>query len=445
MQLIQKDFVPSHGTGGFFGGLCLNAGVTSAVPLPRGGLIDVLPRTSGSITETREFGIVTGVTAETEVAAATSCDDPRFTAGDLKLGTLSCGFGMLSMKTDLIDIKAVGGMQACEVDPPVLMVGGDIESQYWQPSLGGAVSGDSVNLSSPGNKALYELYSGLIRVAAPTTFSGTGVAVDPTYTPMKGLDLQIVDTLVDANTNAAIPRANSKIVDFAGADVTAAPATTIQTIINMHESLKYKAMVFGLDPVVISPVMRAGLFNELTAIWPCAYMTNRCANPAGSTVNIGGMEQVTMRNEMRSGRFLWINGQRVPVVLDEGIPVVAGTPNQSTIYFVPRVIKGNRAATVVDYYNWNSPIGLGDATFKNLVGHADAWSVIDNGRFLMIRNPMTNGCLTVNIYTKPRLLVLTPQIAGRMINVGFEYTEFDNVEWNPAEPDYLNGGEILRN
>ena len=67
-------------------------------------------------------------------------------------------------------------------------------------------------------------------------------------------------------------------------------------------------------PTAWALVMRYDLFWELTAFWPCSYLTNNCSAASTSKILVTtGREQIDMRDEMRSGNFLWINGIRVPM------------------------------------------------------------------------------------------------------------------------------------
>ncbi len=109
----------------------------------------------------------------------------------------------------------------------------------------------------------------------------------------------------------------------------------------------------GLMPVDFRLAMRWSAFYQLTEVWPCAYNTYRCVaadsglSAAQPSVN-DALRLQEQRDQMRgdwdarTGQFLWIDGRKVSVIIDDTIPetaLSAGAFN-STIYIVPLTVIG---------------------------------------------------------------------------------------------------------
>lgn len=450
---VNSDFIKSHSDGGLFGGLCLNAGVLSAIPRQPRDLWSMLPRGEGTIVKDSEFGILTGIGANTEVPAVNDCDPPRWTNGDAHLCRLRQGFGKLSFRTKVFDIKQKYQIEACGVRPPVLLRGTATNSDaHWVPNVGAAGNTSGANLSDPSVKALIELYTGMYRLWAPLAWSGTGAVIDASFTEPIGLANQIRDGIIDVD-GLPCPQADSMIRDFGGMDICMNPAEAYRLVTYMYRSLNKRAEAFGLAPATILPFMRAGTFYALTDIWPCLNATAKCAQPP--LFSADGSPIRTFRdtaaevNAMRAGEYLLIDGMQVPVIIDETIPetapVAPDTLWLSDIYFVPLVLGDGRAGVFVDWYNWNSPLGLGSAGFQQLAARHVPHAVLDGGRFLTTARVIGDGCVSSSMYSCPRILLVATMLAGAITNMGYEYSYYERVQHDPSQPDFLPiGGAASR-
>jgi len=126
-----------------------------------------------------------------------------------------------------------------------------------------------------------------------------------------------------------------------------------------------------------------------------------------------------MRDSMRTGQYLMIDGQRVDVILDDAIAEtepVAGVFS-STIYFVPLTVLGNVPVTYLEHFNYDAPGAAMDAA--RVFAPDGSYYSSDSGRFLWHRKPPTNFCVQFLAKTEPRLLLLTPHLAGRLTNVRY--------------------------
>jgi hypothetical protein len=213
-------------------------------------------------------------------------------------------------------------------------------------------------------------------------------------------------------------------------------------------NLKYIAQRTGLDPAEWVIAMRWGLFYELTEIWPIAYHTyrntvnNGTANQTQFLTN-NGMDLSAMRDKMRQGQYLLIDGVEVPVVCDEAISETEAAKGvfSSTIYFVPLTVLGGTPVTFLEYFNYDAPGAAMDAA--RIFAPDGSYYTSDTGRFLWHRKPPTNYCVQVLAKTEPRLLLLTPYIAGRLTNVYYSPLIHERDSFTSAGY-YTDGGKTSR-
>ena len=151
-----------------------------------------------------------------------------------------------------------------------------------------------------------------------------------------------------------------------------------------------------------------------------------------------------MRDEMRNGMYIDINGNRYPVVADDGIFEHTNVNNgnlalgeyASSIYMVPMTITGGFPVTYreyVDYRMANRDIAL-------LRGKENFWT--DDGMFMWAYED-TNFCYKLKVKTEQRIVLRTPQLAGKIQNV--KYSPLQHLRsYDPASPYFQDGGVSLR-
>jgi hypothetical protein len=222
------------------------------------------------------------------------------------------------------------------------------------------------------------------------------------------------------------------------------PSQALLVVTYMMRNLKYIAERAGLNPCTWAITMRFGLFYELSQVWPIAYYTNRnTVTDANQTLYNDAKALIDLRDKMRRGDFLLIDGEEIPVLLDESITeteVVAGIFS-STIYFVPLTVMGGTPVTYFEHVNYNAPGGAMDAAA--IMAPQGSYQVSDGGRFLWHRKPPSNFCVQMVSKTEPRLLLLTPHIAGRLTNI--RYTPLIHERGSFTDDGYfVNGGRTDR-
>ena len=442
-----------HGPGGLFSAPGMSRPVFSALLLPSMGLLSRLPVLPSNDTNPL-YGIMTGVTATTGSNPVGVCDDPPY-AGLMKLCEHQFVFGRLSRMTRVIDLDTSGKR---------FNRGDFTDLQLMNNPFG--VNGVALSPNMPGfdpksavfseiQKNLFEFGTAWARDFAATLYTGnpTNNTAGGGYKEWYGLDILINTGYKDAETGTVCPAADSIVRSFANAEVKTNGASLVRTITNIYRNLMFIASRAGLNPCTWTITMPWSLFYEITEVWPCAYMTYRCQST--STVDatqpgiVNGEALVAMRDKMRGdifsrvGQYLLIDGQQVPVTIDDGIAEtqVAGSSFRAAMYFVPLTVLGGTPVTYWEYFNYDGPNG--PLEMAKVFAPGDSYFTSDGGRFLWHKKPPTNFCVQMLAKTEPRIILLTPMIAARL--TGIQYTPLAHErQSDPAASYYVNGGKTGR-
>jgi hypothetical protein len=149
---------------------------------------------------------------------------------------------------------------------------------------------------------------------------------------------------------------------------------------------------------------------------------------------------------MRRSMTIEVNGRVYPVVTDDGIHEATNITNgnllagqyASSIYFVPLTVAGNFPVTYREYLDYRSPIA--NANSALLRGRQDFWS--DDGVYLwFIEN--NKYCYKLGLKTEQRIVLRTPQLAGKIQNVMYEPLQHLRSS-DPASPYFSDGGVSLK-
>lgn len=417
-----------HGPGGMFGTPGLERNVISTRVQPK-GLLGRLP-SRGTTRVEPLFPYISGFLAATGSVADGVCDDPQ-TAGPTKTCIQTAQFGRYSYQTRPFEINAVGlqtnrgeFLDLDLVNPIISSTGNSIEAPGTMPGF--SFNNEVRMRTTEVGVAFQNVLTRQLYTGNPTNNSGGGG-----YKEFPGLDILIGTTKVDALTGTPCPSLRSDIKDFNYLEVNNNGGQTIVNVLTyMMRMLQWNAERMNFGDVTWDIVMRPQLFNELTAVWPCAYMTYRCEvqpNTQTSLV-VNSNDQLAMRDDMRNGRYLIIDGIRYPVVLDDGIVeenrndngAIPITGFASDIYVVPRTIRnGTMAATFVEYLDYQADNGLMQSLAALGGSFGDTFYWTDGGRYAWHRKPPVNWCLQWLAKVEPRVILLTPHLAGRVTNVSY--------------------------
>jgi hypothetical protein len=425
-------YTPLHGSGGIFSGPGLERDVITAHVRPYGisGQLPMLP----SIDQDPRFASLTGYTAEIGSQPEFACQDApvRYVKGC----NLTARFGRVRYDTNDIDI-----------DDVMLRVN---RGDFTDLVLRGQVLG--LENVAPGGLNQAQI----LNIVTMSEMVGVGVAFErelnrqiwqgsfAVQNEFPGLDVQIATGQVDADTNQACPALDSDVKNYNYQMLSASIVTYLSTL---EWYLKHNAMTMGLDPVQWVIAMRPELWFELTAMWPCAYHTTKCSPQVdtNSTVYIDGRDNTNERDAMRNGMYIDINGTRYPVIVDTGIFEHNNVNNAnlglgqyaSTIYMIPLTITGGFPVTYREHVQFSAA-----EPDRSLLRGLEDFFWTDGGRYSWaIEN--NKWCFKLAAKTEQRVILRTPQLAGRIDAVGYEPLQHLRAP-QPDSPYFYDGGVSVR-
>jgi hypothetical protein len=423
-----------HGPGGLLATPGLSKQIVNAMIMPRGlsGRLPVRPAI-----ETNEiFGILTGLTSSTGTEPSTACAEWPM-VGQFKLCRQQHPFGQQGRESQVLNVKYAGQIvNRGEFTDNVL---------FGSPNMGDNVAAAPIDwgraLQTEYEKKLAELYTGYFRDYARYIYTGNPqtTAGSAGWMQYRGLDMLIATGKRDAITGVLCPAADSLVIDFNGVNATSSGSTIYGVLANAVTNLERLAEQLGFE-VKWALTMRYGAFWALTNIWPCVYATVGCAvNTVIKTDN--ATEMTRMRDDMRQGRYLLIEGKRYEVVIDDMITeeVAAGGVTgtyESDIYFVPLTANGE-PTLFWEYFPFNAQ-AIAAAQRMAPQGY---FSVMQNGRFLQVNQSPSHTCVQVEVIERPRLILMTPFLAARFLNMRYTISSHER-DALPVETYFVNGGGV---
>lgn len=430
-----------HGAGGMFGIAGLDNQVISARITPRGisAYLPVYP----AVDTNPLFPFITGV--EENAGDEPSVECATCLSGEYEACLQTAAFGRVCRETQTIAANEVmDRINKGEVD---LQLVNDILG-FQGDSMAAIRNYDRNRLLQMATAQGMLLIGILLQqklvpmwwTGNPANNIGTGYAECP------GLDLLISTGKVDAITNTTCPALDSDVKEYGYNNVNTADGAGNFMIVRymeyMEAYLYHNASRQNLGPVDTAVVMRPELWYELTNIWPIAYLTTRNITlPAGNTNFIDSSRVRDMMDEMREGQFLFLNGRRHPVILDDGIlelnsandaNVPAGS-FASNIYFVPLTYMGGRPGTFLQHKDYRG--AQADINMAHL--QDELWT--DDGRFMWTVERV-KWCYTLSGKVEPRIILKVPQLAGRINHV--MYTPLQHFRSFDQDSDYFFKGGV---
>lgn len=454
MQIAQKDFIQPHAfDASLFGGLAIEHGITSGMAMGHEGSILQSAQRVPIQTRDAEYGIFTGIDAATNGAVpATRRDKPQLIAGSARIGSFKTTFGLYSITHSLEHLATIGMRHTAQELFPIRVAGNPfIDDGGLAPS--GLSSGNTINLSDPATKMQFEMFTGLIRDMAPDIYAGDGATVNPWKKRVYGLSGLVNTGYKDFSTPALTPMeaADSWLDDWAAAgdinSTTALAQAFFAKLTDLYVTVKDHAAVTGLDngqrAARWEMAMSPRLFRQAIYLWPVLYAKARGdASLVTLNVDVGTIKREI--DAMKQGKYLILDGDIVPVRTDRYLPETENAGiYTSDVYIVPVQVLGGANPFKAFYFNFDAPGAAGDAAVRALMGDTNTYQTLDQGRFLMIKNPMTNGARDFILLTWVMLALQTPQIAARLQNVQYSATT-QLAPIDPTDPNYRGGGELSR-
>lgn len=432
------------GPGGLFSICGTERRVFSAMSLPNDSLAARLPVYESNL-DNPIRQLITGTGTPTGSNAIEVCDDPK-TVGFIYGCSTAFVFGrqsfqspsfdvdriLLERRGDRFDMELVGG-----VNPTGAIIPGT--TPLGNVNAGAALQNEvALGLYLLGME-FYKAYAKQLYYGNPTANTAGGG-----YKEFKGLDILVNTGYTDAIiTETDCDPLDSYIQNFA-ALITTSASNTIKAFTSAWRYVRHRAKLAGLWPVKHVWAMSEMLFYELTEIWPCAYATYRCSTmftEADSRV-VDGLQLNRMRDEMRAGMFLLIDGERVEVITDPAIEntFVDADPDyfETDAYLIPLTVLNGIPVTYLESRNYNASVQL-----ANRLAEGSPFYTTDGGKWLWVRKPVNNFCFQTLAKSEIRLILETPHLAARITNLQFiPATELPGAY--PTDHLYLNEGVQAR-
>jgi hypothetical protein len=446
-----------HGSNGLWSYPGLERDIISTRVQPI-GLAGAIPARPTNVTDPL-FPYLTGFLPGSGTNPVGLCDEPP-TAGPMKNCYQTAQFGRYSYKTRELELTTLARQQInrsefldLRIANDPLLAPGQNSNGIVVPGTASAGSGAAAGLAREAlmrfvelgisfqNKLMRQVYSG----NPANNTSGGG------YREFPGLDLLIGTSKKDAITGQSCPSLNSLLLDYGFKRIgdTTAGADIVRTIVYMVRMLRSNAEKMGLMPATWSMAMRENMFYELTAAWPCSYLTYGCqmrAVDGTQSLLIDANDQIAMRDAMRQGKYLLIDGAQFPVVFDDAIDEDNNTTSNkvtpgsfaSDIYFICNTFMGGMAGIYWEYLDYRN--GTMEAVADGRLG-TFYWT--DGGQYFWHLKPPVNTCVQWQAYIEPRLIVPVPHLFGRLTNV--QYTPYLHTrDPFPTDPYFVNGGVTSR-
>lgn len=451
-----------HGAGGLFNTPGVDANIFSTTMLPDVGVLDSLPdMPPGSASPDGNFGgvdtplytTITGVTkGNSETWAnmpAAVCDPPPY-GGLMKACTLTAPYGRFPQCLRAVELGQVGRL-ATAADPTNLRLvntpfgngaGNAILPQFAMP-------GSVLNIEIA--RRMFEAFVSYKRFIAPLVFTGTPTLNTAQDGAMQFIGLEtLVNTgnKVDALNGTPCPSMDSDVKNFGYDLVNGTGRSIVNYLDTMYGYLKYNAKKMKLDPVTWKLGMTQGAFEEIVKVWPIEqhlWALDRISNFSNGRVVIDATTATRARDDFLQNFYLPIRGDRVEVVIDDGIPEL--TPNQtaqlqpgqyaSDIYFLPYTVLGGIPVFWIEAFRFDN--GNIQAVLNALGNREAVWSS-DGGRFLFWTS-RTATCIDLCWRSEPRIILRTPYLAGRILNVAYQPLQHFR-QTLPDQPYFVNGGRI---
>lgn len=431
------------------GGLLRYPGVDPAVFHTIMGSMGVLSEMqwSGSVYTNPTYETLTGITGDEVDQGGDEpdfvCDDAP-TSGQKKGCIVQAPFGLYKRGTREVNITRLG-QRVDRADPTDLFVVGSPINNPAFPGAGGLeglqLNNDQLinewsNIVSDRAVAMHRKLSRQVWIGDPNNNSANGG-----YKEFPGLVRLVATGYQDLLTGTRCESIDSDVWDFEHNLIDPAVPQNGRQLINtvsyLFRTRRVIAMRSGVDPVRWAFVMQEPLFFELTKIWPVAYFlgAQSVIDTDGQRLTFDAGDAIQMRDQMRAGRYLTIDGINVEVIFDDAVPLENTAERgrfSSSIFLLPFSVLGGRLTLYGEYMQYQNPSAMsvmGLPVLARVVG-----PFIETPR-------QTNTCIVFDIAIEPRVILRTPWLAGRIDNIDFAPAEFTRQPF-PDDDYFINGGVV---
>ncbi len=435
----------AHGPTGVFSFPGVDTSVFSTVIGIEPGMVGVLPKIPSVITDP-VFTVLTGVQDDIGAEATNVCDAVP-TGGLTKVCHQTSVFGRYRRQTRELYVNRIG-QQRDNADPMNLRLMNMFakpDDPFLSPDMIPANNSQIIN--NELMKVLFELGVSINRLLSRQIWTGnpSNNTAGEGYKELVGFDTQIGTGKVDVETNIACPSIDSDIKDFNYGRVDEATPDIVEVLTYLYRFVRTNARKMGFMPVEWMFSMREELFYELSAIWPLSYLTQQDVvhNINIDRLVVDGRSVVQDRDEMRRNPHLLIDGIRIPVVFDDGITeqtdadsaLIGAGEFASDIYLIPLTVLGGTPVTFLEYFQHDNAQIQSVLNDGRLAGQV--WTT-NNGAWIWTAE-RSRLCVFWEGKLEPRLIMRTPQLAGRVQNVRYVPLQHTRQPF-PDDPYFVDGG-----
>lgn len=399
---------PIYGSGGLFGRCDAPATLINAMVGPIG--IEKVLTWTGTDTE-REFVDTLTDIVESGSEQSTSCGDC------VRVTNRACAqfycFGRFCRQTEEMAFDQIGLRATSSV--PKRTIFGSITDAAGNVLIGsGEQISDAFYLQArSAGYALRYKNSVMIWNGNPGNNSGS-------YQEYSGLQSIVNTGKYDAYTMALCDAIDSFLMNFAYQNPASAGTYAIQNWFRrMVGQFMRRAGGANMDwnTATMYIVMSEDVWDCVARAYACQGL-DLCSTggTTGLEISSSADQALTRYETYQANMELPVYGRMYPVVLDSQIPQATGQANGvcDDIYFLTTEINGETMLHG-EYQDFNKTYGRVRNELISMFGSDDI-AITDGGRYALVRDN-SRGCFDLQIYTKPRLVSLTPWLLGRIQNV----------------------------
>lgn len=432
-----STWTASHGPGGIFSDGSVRPDMYSTVPRPTNTFSGRIPMIASRM-DNEIYEILTGVTATQGTRAADICSEGP-TPGRLKVCRQTIAFGEMKVDTEVNRLSDFGRrIDYQDLNRNVL---------NFQPSQSPFVPQvPTTDLNDRLGKQFAELGVGIELGVELVDFVGVaGAGSNDAYlnqfiTQYAGLEALVKTGHTDALTGQACSAADSIVISHNAAIGSNGVngVSFIGNMVDMYFAAKERARIIGMEDTTWAFVMHPKAWRAVAEVWACAYWTDRCSGTQYNELNRDAMEITRLRDEMYRGMYLLIDGESVPVLLSTGIPTTGVSNNvyNTDLYLIPMNWRGRPLL-----YRHYFPLNNGEA--QTFLGMENDARVINNGLYAVGKRSTNGLCTKFEFYSKHRLILDTPFLAGRLNDVQITFRA-SSLDPRVGESLYRNGGVSTR-
>lgn len=431
-----------RGPGGIFSTPDLDRNIISTVVQPK-GIGALLPAVPSNVNSTY-YGLLTSIEDASGTEPDEVCDNAL--TADLKSGMLATPWGRLQTKTETIELgEAIlfnSGVGASDLQ----LMGSLLGDSYVHPNvsednvLNNQITAQMVAASfSLGRKFNRLVWQG--NPANATTGGG--------YKPATGFNLLVKTGHIDAETSAALPAADSTIVDGDFGEIGAA-SSPYDIVGELRGLMGYLESVADdtVNGATFAIVMRPEVWSLVSDVWAAGYASELAGSVGGASLNIDAAALMSARDNMKTSKMLPIGANVYPVVTDNGIKQLTNADDgtnipvgsySSSIFIIPLTVAGGLPVTYFEYLDWTLAEGFLRQASVDPTAVA-FWT--DSGRFIWT-GAQKRTCLDFQVRVDYRLILKAPHLAARIDDLLTTPAYLPRTPYSD-EAGYVGGGVASR-